>query len=53
MPIILITDCDCDINDADGELTYQYQDRRTVLPQEYLSVDSERIFTEEFDSSFN
>ena len=57
MPIVLITEPTCEISDADGELntvkfTYQYQDRRTVLPQEYLSVDSKRIFTEEFDPSF-
>ena len=57
MPIILITDCDCEINDADGELntvkfTYQYQDRRTYLPTDYLSVDHDRIFTEQFDPSF-
>ena len=57
MPIILITDCDCDINDADGVLNtvkfiYQYQDRRTYLPTDYLSVDHDRIFTEQFDPSF-
>ena len=57
MPIVLISDPTCEISDADGELntvkfTYQYQDRRTWLPTDYLSVDHERIFTEEFDPSF-
>ena len=57
MPIILITDPTCEISDADGELntvkfTYQYQDRRTYLPTDYLSVDHDRIFTEQFDPSF-
>ena len=57
MPIVLITEPTCEISDADGELntvkfTYQYQDRRTYLPTDYLSVDHDRIFTEEFDPSF-
>ncbi len=57
MPIVLITDCTCEISDADGELnkvkfTYQYQDRRTYLPTDYLSVDHDRIFTEQFDPTF-
>ena len=57
MPIVLITDPTCEISDADGELntvkfTYQYQDRRTYLPTDYLSVDHDRIFTEEFDPAF-
>ncbi len=42
---------------SDGELntvkfTIQYQDRRTYLPTDYLSVDHGRIFTEQFDPSF-
>ena len=57
MPIVLITEPTCEISDADGELntvkfTYQYQDRRTYLPTDYLSVDHDRIFTEQFDPSF-
>ena len=57
MPIVLITEPTCEISDADGELntvkfTYQYQDRRTYLPTGYLSVDHDRIFTEQFDPSF-
>ena len=57
MPIVLITDPTCEISDADGELntvkfTYQYQDRRTYLPTDYLSVDHDRIFTEQFDPAF-
>ena len=42
MPIVLITE----------PTTYQYQDRRTYLPTDYLSVDHDRIFTEQFDPSF-
>ena len=54
---MLITEPTCEISDADGELntvkfTYQYQDRRTYLPTDYLSVDHDRIFTEESDPSF-
>ena len=55
---ILITDFDCQIHDRDGELntvkfTYQYQDRRTYLPEEYLAKDYTRIFTEPYDPTFN
>ena len=57
MPIVLINDTTCEVSDEDGELnsvkfTYQYQDRRTWLQTDYLSVDHERVFTEEFDPSF-
>ena len=58
MPIILITDFTCEIDDKDGELntvkfTYQYADRRTYLPTDYLAVDHDRIFTEEYGPAFN
>ena len=58
MPIVLITDFTCEIHDRDGELnsvkfTYQYSDRRPLLPTDYLSVDHERIFTEPFNPSYN
>ncbi len=58
MPIVLITDFTCEIHDEDGELntvkfTYQYQDRRTYLPTDYLSVDHDRIFTAPFNPTYN
>lgn len=58
MPIVLITDFTCEIHDRDGELntvkfTYQYQDRRTYLPTDYLSVDHDRIFTEPYNPTYN
>ncbi|MBP5560967.1 MAG: hypothetical protein J6X70_04105 [Muribaculaceae bacterium] len=58
MPIILITDFTCEIHDRDGELntvkfTYQYQDRRTYLPTDYLSVDHDRIFADPFNPTYN
>ena len=58
MPIVLITDFTCEIHDEDGELntvkfTYQYQDRRTYLPTDYLSVDHDRIFTDPFNPTYN
>ena len=58
MPIILITDFTCEIHDRDGELntvkfTYQYQDRRTYLPTDYLSVDHDRIFTDPYNPTYN
>ena len=58
MPIVLITEPTCEISDADGELntvkfTYQYQDRRTYLPTDYLSVDHDRIFTDPFNPTYN
>ena len=57
MPIVLITDFTCEIHDRDGELnsvkfTYQYSDRRPYLPQEYLSVDNEKIFSAEYNPAF-
>ena len=57
MPIVLITEFTCEIHDEDGELntvkfTYQYQDRRTYLPTDYLSVDHDRIFTAPFNPSY-
>ena len=58
MPIVLISDFTCEIHDRDGELntvkfTYQYSDRRPLLPTDYLSVDHERIFTEPFNPTYN
>ncbi len=58
MPIVLITDFTCEIHDEDGELnsvkfTYQYQDRRTYLSTDYLSVDHDRIFTAPFNPTYN
>ena len=58
MPIVLITDFTCEIHDEDGELntvkfTYQYQDRRTYLPTDYLSVDHDRIFTAPINPTYN
>ena len=58
MPQVLITDFTCEIHDEDGELntvkfTYQYQDRRTYLPTDYLSVDHDRIFTAPFNPTYN
>ena len=58
MPQILITDFTCEIHDRDGELitvkfTYQYSDRRPLLPTDYLSVDHERIFTNPYNPTFN
>ena len=58
MPIILITDFTCEIHDRDGELntvkfTYLYQDRRTYLPTDYLSVDHDRIFTDPYNPTYN
>ena len=58
MPIVLITDFTCEIHDEDGELntvkfTYQYQDRRTYLPTDYLSVDHDRIFTDPYNPTYN
>ena len=58
MPIVLITDFTCEIHDRDGELnsvkfTFQYSDRRPLLPTDYLSVDHERIFTEPFNPTYN
>ena len=57
MPQVLVTDFTCEIHDRDGELntvkfTYQYSDRRPYLPQEYLSVDNEKIFTAEYNPAF-
>ncbi len=58
LPKVLITDFTCEIDDADGELntvkfTYQFADRRTWLQTDYLTVDHERIFTEQYDPTFN
>ena len=58
MPKVLITDFTCEIHDRDGELntvkfTYQYSDRRPLLPTDYLSVDHERIFQETFNPTYN
>lgn len=58
MPVVLITDFTCEIHDRDGELntvkfTYQYSDRRPLLPTDYLSVDHERIFTNPYNPTFN
>ncbi len=57
LPKVLITDFTCEIDDADGELntvkfTYQFADRRTYLQTDYLSTDSERIFTEPYGPAF-
>ena len=57
MPKILITDFTCKLSDADGELnsvkfTYQFADRRTYLQTDYLTVDHDRIFTEQYDPTF-
>ena len=57
LPKILITDFTCEIDDADGELntvkfTYQFADRRTWLQTDYLTVDHDRIFTQEYDPTF-
>ena len=57
MPKILITDFTCEISDADGELnsvkfTFQFADRRTYLQTDYLTVDHDRIFTQEYDPTF-
>ena len=57
MPIVLITDFTCEIHDRNGELntvkfTYQYSDRRPLLPTDYLSVDHERIFTDPYNPSY-
>ena len=58
LPKILITDFTCEIDDSDGELntvkfTYQFADRRTYLQTDYLTVDHDRIFTEQYDPTFN
>ena len=58
LPKILITDFTCEIDDADGELntvkfTYQFADRRTWLQTDYLTVDHDRIFTEQYDPTFS
>ncbi|MBR4218741.1 MAG: hypothetical protein IKR71_06820, partial [Bacteroidales bacterium] len=58
MPIVLITDFTCEIHDEDGELntvkfTYQFADRRTWLQTDYLTVDHDRIFTEQYDPTFS
>ena len=58
LPKILITDFTCEIDDADGELntvkfTYQFADRRTYLQTDYLTVDHDRIFTEQYDPTFS
>lgn len=58
MPIVLITDFTCEIHDRNGELntvkfTYQYSDRRPLLPTDYLSVDHERIFTNPYNPTFD
>ena len=55
---VLITDFTCEIHDADGELntvkfTYQFADRRTWLQTDYLTVDHDRIFTEQYDPTFS
>ena len=55
---LIITDFTCEIHDEDGELntvkfTYQYQDRRTYLPTDHLSVDHDRIFTAPFNPTYN
>ncbi len=57
LPKVLITDFTCEIDDADGELntvkfTYQFADRRTWLQTDYLTVDHDRIFTEQYDPTF-
>ena len=58
LPKILITDFTCEIDDSDGELntvkfTYQFADRRTYLQTDYLTVDHDRIFTEQYDPTFS
>ena len=58
LPQVLISDFTCEIDDKDGELntvkfTYQYADRRTYLPTDYLAVDHDRIFTEEYGPTFS
>ena len=55
---MLITDFTCEISDKDGELntvkfTYQFADRRTWLQTDYLTVDHDRVFTEQYDPTFN
>ena len=57
LPKVLITDFTCEIDDSDGELntvkfTYQFADRRTWLQTDYLTVDHDRIFTEQYDPTF-
>ena len=57
-PQVLITDFTCEIDDSDGKLntvkfTYQFADRRTLLQTDYLTVNHERIFTEQYDPTFN
>ena len=58
LPKVLITDFTCEIDDSDGELntvkfTYQFADRRTWLQTDYLTVDHDRIFTEQYDPTFS
>ena len=58
LPRVLITDFTCEISDKDGELntvkfTYQFADRRTWLQTDYLTVDHDRVFTEQYDPTFN
>ncbi|MBR1881819.1 MAG: hypothetical protein IJ808_02215 [Muribaculaceae bacterium] len=58
MPIVLISDFTCEIHDRDGELntvkfTYQYSDRRPLLPTDHLSVDHDRIFQKTYNPTYN
>ena len=57
LPKVFITDFTCEISDKDGELntvkfTYQFANRRTWLQTDYLTVDHDRIFTEQYDPTF-
>ncbi len=54
LPKVLITDFTCEIDDSDGELnTVKFADRRTWLQTDYLTVDHDRIFTEQYDPTFS